>query len=77
MYFRAISSSVPDGVAVGQMAPWQAKCKNRVPTSLIFWFYNWLLFFLRFSEYFPVIQGFYYSHPHTDSPSFLKFFSEC
>jgi len=48
-------SGVTDGEKKDESHPWQAKCKNRAPTYLIFRFLIVYIVFLPISEYFPVI----------------------
>jgi len=59
-------------------SPGQLNVKTRPPLALYFGF-SILLVFNRWSSFcifrkFSVNLGFQYSHPHPDSPLFLKFF---
>jgi len=52
---------------------WQANCKNLVRTYLIKWHSAGCSFFATYGV-FSSDFGFWYKHPHPDSPSCLNFF---
>jgi len=76
-----IASGVTGGGQRGKLPTWQAECKNGLPVNLHFSLSILLVFSrLLFFCVFRIIFGdsrFLLSHSHPDSPSILKFFSEC
>jgi len=58
-----IASNVTDGRQRGEMPPRQSKCANRTATLsnfsvLVFFWLSLFCYFLRFSDYLPMILGF-------------------